>query len=163
MIKKVRVSMSRLTVLGILLLTLSQATCFASDQTINWLPFDEGLALSAREGKKVFLHFYADWCGYCVKMQKETFADPEVIKVLQENFISIKINSDQDKKRAGEYRVMGLPTTWFLTQEGEKIGNRPGYIPSKDLIAFLKYISTNSYKTMSLKTFQEQARPDSSP
>ncbi len=127
----------------------------ASDQAINWLPFEKGIAASKQEDKKVFLHFYADWCRYCKNMQKETFADPAVIRYLNEHFISIKINSDQDKERAREYHVSGLPTTWFLSQNGEKIGNRPGFIPAKDMMSFLKYISTNSYKTMSLKTFLE--------
>lgn len=144
-------------------LAFNNGNCAASDQTIQWLPFEEGMALSAQEGKKVFLHFYADWCKYCKIMQQETFADPGVIKVLQENFVSIKINSDQDKKRATEYRVTGLPVTWFLTQDGEKIGNRPGFIPPKDFVAFLKYISTNSYKSMSLKTFLEQSNDGLSP
>ncbi|MFZ5571992.1 MAG: thioredoxin family protein [Thermodesulfobacteriota bacterium] len=141
-----------------LVLTWSGGNCFAADQSIRWQPFESGLAAGEREDKKIFLHFYADWCRYCKIMQKETFTDPAVIQYLNEHFIAIKINSEQDKERAREYRVSGLPTTWFLSQSGEKIGNRPGFIPAKDLLSFLKYVSSNSYKTMSLKTFMDQSR-----
>lgn len=127
--------------------------------TINWHPYDAGVNKAGKEGKKIFLHFYADWCQYCHTMEKNTFTDTSIIKYLNANFVPIKVNSDKDRATALKYRVRGLPTNWFLAEDGEKIGNRPGYIPANDLMTFLRFIHTNSYKTMSLNAFKEAA-PD---
>jgi len=120
---------------------------------IKWFSYDNGMAAAKKEGKKIFLHFRADWCSYCRLMAKETFKDPAVIAYLNANYIPITVNSDKETGLAQKYRVQGLPLNWFLEENGEKIGNRPGYISPSDLISFLKFIHTNSYKTMTLSKF----------
>ena len=42
---------------------------YASD-SIKWHSYEEGKVLAKVEKKKVFLHFYADWCVFCLKMAK---------------------------------------------------------------------------------------------
>jgi len=115
---------------------------FSSD-SINWHTYDEGMALGKIEKKKVFLHFYADWCHYCRKMAKETFQDPSVVAFLKGNFIAIRVNTDKQTKIAASYGVRGVPSTWFLKENGEKIVSLPGYIPPERLLSILKkvYIS----------------------
>ena len=120
---------------------------------IKWFSYDNGMAAAKKEGKKIFLHFRADWCSYCRLMAKETFKDPAVIAYLNTNYIPITVDSDKETRLAQQYRVTGLPLNWFLEENGEKIGNRPGYISPSDLISFLKFIHTNSYKTMTLSKF----------
>jgi len=107
---------------------------------IKWYAYDEGMALGKNEKKRVFLHFYADWCSYCVKMAKETFQDPSVVSSINENFIAIKVNVDKERKIASSYGVIGLPTTWFLDGNGDRMGNLPGYIPPDRLLSMLKRI-----------------------
>jgi thioredoxin-related protein len=108
--------------------------------SIKWYGYGEGIALGRIEKKKVFLHFYADWCGYCRKMAKETFQNPSIISYLNENFIAIRVDFDQEGDIASRYGVRGLPSTWFLTQTGERIGNVPGYIPPQALLSMLKEV-----------------------
>ncbi len=120
---------------------------------IRWYSYPEGMALSKEQGKKVFLHFWAEWCAYCTKMAKETFVDPAVIDYLNQAFISIKVDYDREKKITSEYAVRGLPYSFFLSEAGDTIGGRPGFISAADLLSTLKYIGSGSYKTMTLKTF----------
>jgi thioredoxin-related protein len=112
---------------------------FSSD-SINWYTYDEGMALEKTQKKKVFLHFYANWCRYCRKMAKETFQDPSVIAYLNANFTSIRVNTDKQTKIAASYGVRGLPTTWFLKENGERIGSLPGYIPPGKFLSILKKV-----------------------
>ena len=107
---------------------------------IKWYAYNEGMALGKNERKRVFLHFYADWCYYCKKMAKETFHDPSVVSFLNENLIAIKVDVDKEKKIASNYGVIGLPTTWFLEEKGDKIGPMLGYIPPDRLLSMLKRI-----------------------
>lgn len=112
----------------------------ASD-SVKWHSYEEGKALGKIEKKKVFLHFYADWCGFCAKMAKETFRNSEVVSYLNENFISIRVDFDKEAETAQKYGVMGLPTNWFLTEMGQPILNIPGYISADAMLAMLKEVN----------------------
>ena len=110
-------------------------------ETINWRSYEEGLVVSKSEKKKVFLHFYADWCVFCAKMAKETFQNPAVVSYLNNNFIPVRVDTDKDPATAMKYGVQGLPSTWFLTEMGEAIGTVPGFIPPEPLLAMLKEVN----------------------
>lgn len=122
---------------------------------IQWLSYAEGRQRGEAENKKVFLVFNADWCRYCLKMEKETFQDPTVIAYVNRNFVPISVNSDKQQDIASKYNVRGLPSTWFISENGDRIGNRPGYISSKEMLNVLKYIGTDSYQSMSFRDFVE--------
>ena len=127
-----------------LLILFFLSTCLPNSavaaEGIKWYAYNEGMALGKNERKRVFLHFYADWCFYCVKMAKETFQDPSVVSFLDENLIAIKVDVDKERKIASSYGVIGLPTTWILEEKGDKIGPMLGYIPPDRLLSMLKRI-----------------------
>ena len=114
-------------------------TSFAEE--IKWRSYEEGLVVSRAEKKKVFLHFYADWCVYCAKMAKDTFQNPAVVSYLNTNFISVRVNTDKEPETAMTYGVAGLPSTWFLTRMGEAIVRVPGFIPPDTLLTMLKEVN----------------------
>lgn len=128
----------------------------SSDGGIQWLSYTEGRQRGETENKKVFLVFNADWCRYCLQMEKETFQNPTVIAYVNRNFVPVSVNSDKEQKIAAKYNVMGLPSTWFISENGDRIGNRPGYITSEEMLKILKYIGTDSYLSISFKTFVEK-------
>lgn len=123
---------------------------------IQWLSYDEGRQRGEAENKKLFLVFNADWCRYCLQMEKETFRHPAVIAYVNRNFIPISVNSDREQDVAAEFNVRGLPSTWFLSEDGKRIGNRPGFIAAEEMLKILKFIGSDSYQTMSFKAFVEQ-------
>ena len=127
------------------LLILSMFLCgvgaVSAADTINWRSYDEGMILSKIEKKKVFLHFYADWCGFCRKMAKTTFKNMALIDYLNENFMPIRVNTDTEPQTAGNYGVTGLPFSVFLTEMGEPIFSVPGLIETDTLKSMLKEIN----------------------
>ena len=122
-------------------LILSVAGIASASDSINWRSYEEGMILSKIEKKKVFLHFYADWCGFCRKMANTTFKDSSLIDYLNENFMPIRVDTDREPQTAGSYGVMGLPHTVFLTSRGEPILSVPGYIATDPLMSMLKEIN----------------------
>ena len=122
---------------------------------IQWQSFDKGMAMAKEQGKNVVLYFHADWCGYCKKMEKTTFKKASVIDYINKNFIAITVDSDKEKKIAKDYGVRGLPTMWFVKPDSSKIGNRAGYLEEETLVTILKFIKTESYKTMSYNDFKK--------
>lgn len=127
----------------------------ATSGKIEWQSYEEGIAMAKDQGKKVLLYFHADWCGYCKKMERSTFVDAGVVQYVNTNFIAISVNSDENRALAKAYGVSGLPTFWLLNPDSSKLSNLPGYVEAPRLIAILKYIKTDSYKTMSFKEFVE--------
>jgi thioredoxin-related protein len=128
----------------------------ASSGDIKWYRFDEGVTLGKEKDKKIFINFYADWCAYCKVMEKKTFKEPSVVAFINKNFIPIKVNSDKETKVASTFKVRGLPDSWFMSSSGDIIGHRAGFIPPETMINMLKYIHSDSYKTMSFKKFMEK-------
>ena len=125
-------------ILTILSLGLSDNSTFAND--IQWQSFAVGMARSKSENKKVFLHFYAEWCATCKVMKEKTFKDPGVIASLNENYIPVKVDVDKDKDTSAIFKVQLLPDTWFIAENTKIIGHRPGYIPPGQLKAILKML-----------------------
>ena len=128
------------------------------DGGIQWLSYAEGRQRGETESRKVFLVFNADWCRYCLQMEKETFQNPTVIAYVNRNFVPISVNSDKEQEVAAKYNVRGLPSTWFIAENGERIGNRPGYITADEMLKILKYIGTDSYQSMSFQAFVENGK-----
>ena len=112
----------------------------ASSIEIQWHSYDDGMARSKFEKKKIFLHFTADWCFYCGVMEKEAFKDPAIISSLNENFVPIKVDHDKETDTANFYRVQDLPDTIFIAEDGQIIGRRPGYIPLVQLKLILNVV-----------------------
>ncbi|WP_372681615.1 thioredoxin family protein, partial [Desulfosarcina sp.] len=98
MIKRWKLTTIALTIL----LTVSAGAVSASgaqtgDTGIQWFSYAEGRQRGAAENKKVFLVFNADWCRYCLQMEKETFQNPTVIAYVNRNFVPISVNSDKQQ------------------------------------------------------------------
>ena len=108
-------------------------TSISSQKAIQWKTYNAGMSAAKEAGKPVFLHFYAIWCAYCAKMEKESFQNDTIIDFLNENYISIRVDVDKQPDIAKEYSVFALPTTYFFSSTGEKLGPIPGYIPMERL------------------------------
>ncbi len=142
-----------LFLITIVMIAVAFAPAYARNQ-IQWRSYDDGKSLAQSESKKIFLSFYADWCTYCLTMDKKTFTDAAIVSFLNSNFVSIKVDVDRQKSVARKYNIQPLPDTWFLTESGEVIGNRPGYLTPQDLLPLLRYIQTESFQEMSFQQFK---------
>jgi thioredoxin-related protein len=135
---------------------------------VKWYAYEEG-ARKAREGDRpMVLHFYTDWCTWCEKMDKETFANPRIQEFLKLSFIPIKINAEsremikvegKETKMADlarKFGVRGFPTTVFLEANGTTIGSVPGYIDQDRMRKILVYVHEKAYKKMDFEEFTRQ-------
>lgn len=132
----------KIWVLLLALLTGGMNSAAAADR-IDWHTYDAGMSRSKFEKKKIFLYFYAEWCAYCRDMDLKTFKDPAVIGALNRNFIPIRVDSDREQAAAALFRVKGLPDSWFLADNGDVIGHRPGFIPADQLMKILNVVQAS--------------------
>jgi uncharacterized protein YyaL (SSP411 family) len=98
----------------------------AAHQKIDWYPWsDEPFLRAEREGKAVFLSSGGVWCHWCHVMAKETFENAEVAALLNELFISVKLDRDErpdiDRRYQQAVALMGggggWPLSVFLTPD----------------------------------------------
>ncbi|BBO85481.1 protein disulfide-isomerase [Desulfosarcina ovata subsp. sediminis] len=124
---------------------------------IQWMSYDEGRRKGEDKNKKVFMVFSADGCRFCHQMEKETFQNPAVIAYVNRTFIPVSVDLARQQNIAAKYGVQGVPSTWFISENGERIGSRPGYIPADEMLKILKYVGSDSYLTMSFQAFLEKS------
>jgi thioredoxin-related protein len=125
----------------------------AAADTVRWYPYEKGMARGKAESKKILINFYATWCTYCSKMDEETFGDRKVAAYLNEVFVPVKVDSEKEPRIAQRYGVSGLPSTWFVDETGEDISNLPGFVGPEMFMNILRYVETESYKSMSFSQF----------
>jgi thioredoxin-related protein len=121
-----------------------------SSAKIEWFPYDKGLALAKKTSKFMFIDYTATWCGWCKKMEAETFSKPEVIEMLNTYFVPIKIWSDKDnpldiegykiteKNYANGKGITGYPTFDFEAPTREMLTRFSGY---RDAATLMKYLT----------------------
>ncbi len=75
------------------------------------------LAAASADGKFVMLDFYADWCITCIEMEEDTFADPEVKRVLTDVVLlqaDVTRNDDEDQQLLERFQLFGPPAILFF-------------------------------------------------
>ena len=127
-----------------------------AEEGIAWQSYETGMEKVKNNGKKGFLHFYTDWCTYCKLMVEKTFSDAKVRRYLNDHFVPMRVNAENEKDVAKQYGVSRFPSTWFLAEDAENIGNRPGFIPPDLMLSMLKYIHSGSYQDMKFQQYRDQ-------
>lgn len=149
-------------------LFFSSCSLFAQEMS-----FDEALKKAKKENKKIIVDVYTDWCGWCKKMDEESYSNKEIKKIIKDNFIVVKLDAEgsgknsykgksyTDSELAAYFQVSGYPTTVFLKPDGKvieynydnyKMNNLPGYYPADDFKKVLEYIRDDKYKDTDLST-----------
>jgi thioredoxin-like negative regulator of GroEL len=85
--------------------------------------FAEALKKAAAQNKPLMVDFWAEWCGWCHRLDKTTYRDPTVVKLSQE-FVAVKVDTEgkpSDVEAALRYDVTSLPTILFVTPGGRQV------------------------------------------
>ncbi|MCS6777330.1 MAG: DUF255 domain-containing protein [Chloroherpetonaceae bacterium] len=105
---------------------------------VTWATdYDTALAQAQRERKPVLISAHMPGCGWCRKMDAETFTDPGVVG-LSRQFICVRIDSDVDSILIEKYRIGQFPMTLILNPEGREITRFAGYVPPERFATILK-------------------------
>jgi len=97
-------------------------------QPIHWHEWSEAaFAQAKRDNKPILLDIGAVWCHWCHVMDRESYDDPKVAELINQNFIPIKVDRDERPDVDSRYQTAvaaisgqgGWPLTCFLTPEGK--------------------------------------------
>ena len=67
-----------------------------NSQSINWMSFEEAIKLNEQAPRKILVDVYTDWCGWCKKMDSDTFTNEAVINYINEHFYAVKFNAETE-------------------------------------------------------------------
>jgi uncharacterized protein len=100
----------------------------AMHQPIHWHEWgDEAFGAAQRENKPILLDIGAVWCHWCHVMDRESYDNPEIARIVNENFIAVKVDRDERPDVDTRYQAAvsaisgqgGWPLTAFLTPDGK--------------------------------------------
>ncbi len=112
----------------------------AMHQPIQWNEWgEEAFAIAKRQNRPILLDIGAVWCHWCHVMDRESYDDPEVAKIVNERFVAVKVDRDERPDIDSRYQVAvsaisgqgGWPLTAFLTPDGKPFYGGT-YFPPED-------------------------------
>jgi YHS domain-containing protein/thioredoxin-related protein len=115
--------MSRIAITGCLWLLLSLCHSFAQERDLMpWArDFREAAEIAARERKLVLLHFWADDCLPCRRLETNVFSREEVAGAVKTAFVPLKVHVEQSPELARRYQITRWPTDVVVTPTGLEV------------------------------------------
>lgn len=160
---------------------LSNSKTLAQNK-IKWYTWKEAVEKSSKTKKKIFVDIYTDWCGWCKKLDKTTFAEDHIAKYINENYYAVKFDAEMKEAvtiRGTEYNFvnsgprgyhelaayimqgrMSYPTVAFLDEDMNLIQAIPGFqdVPTFEMI--ITYFGSNTHKSTPWNKFMSQYNKD---
>ncbi|WP_111683093.1 thioredoxin family protein [Winogradskyella tangerina] len=137
---------------------------FIPKSKVDWLSFEKLEVALNEEPKKVIVHFYADWCVFCKKMEEAVYTKPEIVDAINNEYYAVKFNVETKdtirfggqsfvnlnigKKRTAFHQIpellagrkdqqLELPATVILDKDFNIEQRIYRYIPPKEMLSIL--------------------------
>jgi thioredoxin-related protein len=153
---------------------------------VNWMSIEEAVKMQESSPRTILIDMYTDWCGWCKKMDMETFNNPDIANYINTNFYPVKFNAEtkdtvvyrgetfinmntgQRSSHQLAQMLMGgrmsYPTIVYIDYEF-KVNPVPGFMDIRSiepiLVYFAERINKNSDYAYFLKDFRNAFEPDS--
>jgi len=154
----------------------------ANAQEVNWISFEEALALNKKSPKPILVDLYTDWCGWCKRMDATTYKNNVIVKYINDNYYAVKMDGEGkeditfkghtfkfvqkklDNGKTVKYHEftaavldgkMSYPSTVFFNSQEQIIQKVPGYITQEKFEKILAYFSGEHYNKTPWEDFQK--------
>lgn len=135
---------------------------------INWLSYKDAFEANKKVPKKMVIDVYTSWCGWCKKMDKDTWANPDIAKYINENYYAVHLDAEMmdvvtidgteyknkgiDGKR-GYHEIalsllggkMSFPSVVFIDEKMNILTIVPGYMNAPTMDKVARYFGDGFY------------------
>ena len=144
---------------------------------IDWISFEEAVSRTEVNPKMILIDLYTDWCGWCKKMDRDTYSRKEIVSYVNEKFYAVKFNAEGSQEvnfrgytfkfvpsgRKGYHELaaaltqnkLSYPTTVFMNEEFQIIQPIPGYLDARSFDVISRYMGDGKYKNIGWEEFQK--------
>ena len=145
---------------------------FVFSQEINWMSLNDVAEAQKTNPKNVLIDVYTNWCGPCKLMDKNTFSNPDIIRIINKNYYAVKFNAEgnetvkfmnkvftnpnfdstKTQRRNSSHQftqflgVNAYPSTLFFDSEMNYLTPVRGYLNPKQIEIYLLLFKDNTYK-----------------
>jgi len=149
----------------------------SAQEKVNWVSFDKAVELNKKDPKPFLVDIYTDWCGWCKKMDRDTYANPVIAKYINKNYHAVKMDGEgkepitykeytfkyKSQGRSGYHELSALlmngklsyPTTVIMSKEEKLLDRIPGYLDARKMEMVLAYFMKKDRKEKSWGKFSK--------
>jgi thioredoxin-related protein len=142
--------------------------------SVKWMKFEDAVAASKKEPRKIFVDIYADWCGWCKVLDRNTFSNAVIAKILNEQYYPVKLNAEsRNTQTLNGHKIpeaelaarlataqpgqrYGLPAMAVLNEQTEVLYRIQGAQKPDYMTPVLLFFSKNHYLNKSLETYLKE-------
>jgi thioredoxin-related protein len=157
----------------------SQATTLKEAPGIKWYTIQEAEKLYKQAPRPMFVDTYTDWCGWCKKMDKDTFTNSVIADILNNKFYPVKFDAEgkesvtflgttfiNDGKSGNAHQLavallngqLSYPTVVFLTPRTDgklDVSPVPGYKQPKEMEILLSFFADKAYQSQKWEDYSK--------
>lgn len=160
-----------------LVLVLTASNAPAPESKVNWMTFEEAIALHEENPKKLLIDLYTDWCGWCKVMDRETYSNQIISDYINQNFYPVKFDGEHKEPvefrgttfnfvasgRRGYHELaaaltrnkLSYPTTVFMDEELRILQAMAGYLKPEQMEPIIEYMGEGLYSSTPWADFQK--------
>jgi thioredoxin-related protein len=155
---------------------LVSASLYSQENKIKWYSVEEAEKLLKDKPRPIFIDTYTDWCSWCKKLDKETFANPVIAEILTTKFYPVKFDAEgkgkitfqgkiyvNDGKVGNAHQLavallqgqLSFPTVVFLNEAGQLLTPVAGFRNAKEMEELLSFFAEKAYEKQNYQDFQK--------
>ncbi len=89
--------------------------------------FEQARKEAGHSNKIVLVDFYTTWCGPCKMLDKNTWTDPQVIHLLEQKTVALRVDAEKETALSGRYKIQAYPSVLLIKPDGTEIDRLVGY------------------------------------
>src|SRR6266566_3802611 len=106
----------------------------ARPSSITWeRDYEKAIERAQAEKKLIIADMFTDWCALCKKMDAETFAEPQLIQKMADEYVWLKLNTETEedgKRLQKDFAILTYPTILVLDGQGEEVDRIDRFLSS---------------------------------